>query len=130
MIRVLQVDPPDDPEYRDPFVLLSDGNIQIWVFADEFNNKIGDKYQYPYMTLFPLLEGDVEIQKGKVFAVKALSDIQYSYDLYGQINENWKLKVGEFVIDSGEENYEGFKRGDFVHFRCDRVDLIDFNKFI
>lgn len=47
MIRVLQVDPSDDPEYRDPFVLLSDGNIQIWVFADEFNNKIGDKSNIP-----------------------------------------------------------------------------------
>lgn len=29
MIKVLKTDPANDPEYRDPFVLLSDGNFVI-----------------------------------------------------------------------------------------------------
>ncbi|MCS6157850.1 hypothetical protein [Lactiplantibacillus plantarum] len=130
MIKVLKTDPANDPEYRDPFVLLSDGNFVIWAFADEFTGHIGDEFQGSKIILEPLvLSGDVKPQTGRRVAVRLLPGASYEYELYGQINEQWQLTFGDFLIDGDQEYYSGLQRGDYVCIHYDRLDIIDVNKF-
>ncbi|WP_048000955.1 hypothetical protein [Lactiplantibacillus herbarum] len=121
MIIVKQLDPPD-LSYEDPFVLLSDGVIEIWVYADEFHHKVGDEYE---QILLPLSGDDAYTKNDNTYAAKRLENDDYAYDLAGEITPEWNLKVGEFVIDSPNDTFEGFEIGDFVHVQFDRLDIWD-----
>lgn len=120
MILVKAIDPPDEG-YRDPFVLLSDGAIELWVFADEFKNKIGDEYTSYIMSL---QEEDAVLQITEKYAAYKKGPYLYSYDLYGKITSNWLLAVGDFEIDVTEDALRDFEVGDFVHVQVDRLDGI------
>ncbi|WP_048000504.1 hypothetical protein [Lactiplantibacillus herbarum] len=121
MIKVKQID-PIDPSYEDPFVLLSDGAIEIWVYADEFHHKVGDEYS---QILSPLSGDDAYTKNDHVYMATRVEEDDYSYDLAGKITPEWNLKVGEFVIDTPKDTFDGFEIGDFVHVQFDRLDICD-----
>lgn len=123
MVWVKAIDPPDEG-YRDPFVLVSDGVIELWVFSDEFKNKIGDEYTSLIMSS---QEEDALPQMNGRYAAYQKGPYPYSYDLYGKITSNWLLSVGDFKIDVTKDALRKFKVGDFVHIQVDRLDGIILN---
>lgn len=121
MIVVKQIDPPEE-DYRDPFVLLSDGTIEMWIFADEFSNKVGDEFT----SLLMSFNGEDALPQAKQeYAAYNRGTYPYSYDLYGRVDPNGILAVGEFRIDVDAEAFGDFKIGDFVHMSIDRIDSIE-----
>jgi len=125
MIKIKAIDPPDRT-YRDPFILLSDGKIEMWVFADEFHHKVGDEYSH---SIFPLSSESVNLNINKVYEARPVDVFFGTYNLFGKITSDWNLSLGKFLIDMPEDALSDFKIGDFVQANVDRLDVDEFENW-
>lgn len=125
MIKIKAIDPLDRT-YRDPFILLSDGTIEMWVFADEFHHKVGDAYPY---SIFPLSTESVNLEIEKKKEANPVDNFFGAYKLFGEITSDWNLSLGEFLIDMPKDSLSDFNIGDFIQANVDRLDVDEFENW-
>lgn len=123
MIRIKKIDWLDR-ETGEAFVLLSDGTIDLYCFADAFTQKVGGAFLgtiYEFEAGFAKKNASNELK----CSAELIPNTDHSYNLFGRITEKLNLQVGEFVIDMPNDTFVDNHIGEFVVVDVMRLDLED-----
>lgn len=104
-------------------VIVTDGEYEINCFAQPFYYQIGIELKFPLLcyNVTNVLKLDKE-----VFSIEKLSEY-FAYHLSGKLVDKKleTVKVGELLLELDNIVIPGdIKEGDFISFRCQRLDII------
>lgn len=108
-------------EIKEAEVYICDGKYSIVVFSHPFDRKTGEIISE---LLYTLNADNIKISVIKEFCILRVSN-SFSYNIVGIINnmdEN-HIKVGSFIIELDVNLPNDLRKGDFISFTCDRIDL-------
>lgn len=105
-------------EEKEAEVYLSDGKFNIRVFAHPF--EIHDRIKLP---IYSMNTRNIFISDN-IFLLENINN-SFEYNVSGCVidKSNGIIKVGDFLIEIDEPLPEDIEKGNFVSFRCDRLDL-------
>ncbi|WP_048000960.1 hypothetical protein [Lactiplantibacillus herbarum] len=113
-----------DIDTGEAFVLLSDGVIDLYCFADHLpsERKDGDAFSGE---IFEFEAGFAKSQfdNQKKSHAELIQKTDHAYNLFGVIDNDWNLRVGEFVIDMPDEMFEDYQIGEYVVVDVPRLDM-------
>lgn len=103
-------------------IILFDETFRIHAFSHPFNQKIGDCIEMPLYTLNA--REICRINKDANFFVQRIGST-LEYKLLGRIKsiELNQITIGEFIFELDTALPGDIEIGDYVSFKCDRIDF-------
>lgn len=105
-------------EGKEAEITLSDGTFNMRVFAHPF--EIQDKITLPIHSV-----NTKNILISDNYSLENVNSYHFEYNISGCVMDKDKgiIKVGNFFIEVDEPLPRDIKKGDFISFQCDRLDL-------